>query len=275
MSELGSKSGKKKGRRKGMLNNHSEEVGEPWLMSYADFMTLMCSFFILMISMASFDNSKINKLAVALAKYFNEKQMQKLASNLESIKKALEDDIQFTALKNTGLFKMQLTDNGLEITYTGSALFDSGKADILPQAAEQLDVLINLIKTKNKNFRILVEGHTDNAPVKKGYTFTSNRDLSSARASRIVDRFEAAGFDATNLLAIGYGSTRPMLPNENSDGSINEENRKLNRRVVIKILEPKPIESAIKIKEGQFFDDTKVLNNNPPPTEALPAAQKP
>lgn len=248
-----------KKRRKVVLHHaHSEEHGEPWLMSYADFMTLLSSFFILMMSMASFDDTKISQLAVNLAKYFNEKEMSKMLNNLEEIKNGLDKDLHF----GSGI-RTQVTDNGLEIMFTGNAIFESGKADILPDASEQLNIMIDIIKKRNRNYKILVEGHTDNAQIKKGFQFSSNRELSSARSSRIVDKFQEAGFDPNNMVAIGYGETRPIVPNTDSKGEPLGDNMQINRRVVIKVLDVGGIkkDKASALKEGTFFDDQKVINN--------------
>lgn len=210
-----------------------------------------------MISMASFDENKISKLASSLAKHFNEKEMEKMLSNLEEIKKGLEKDIHF----GSGI-KATLIDNGLEILFTGNAIFESGKADILPDASEQLNIMIDLIKKKDRKYRILVEGHTDNAPIKKGFNFNSNRELSSARASRIVDKFQDAGFDPTTMISIGYGETRPIAPNNLENGEPSPENMQMNRRVVIKVLDTLDTKkSKNKEKDGEFFNDNKIMTN--------------
>lgn len=243
-------------KRSGLELTHSEEHQEPWLMSYADFMTLMSSFFILMLSMANFDTDKMSKLSVQMSKYFNEEQMEKMASNLDAIKNSVETELHF----GSGI-KTKITDDGLEIMFTGSAIFETGKADILPDAAEQLNIMIDLIKKRNRNYRILVEGHTDNTPIKKGFQFTSNRDLSSARAARIIDKFQEAGFDPNSMISIGYGETRPEVPNNKPTGEPILENMQSNRRVVIKIFDIFPTGSEKKQKKETFFDDQKILNN--------------
>jgi chemotaxis protein MotB len=250
--------GSKKKRKSSLLLTHFEEHGEPWLMSYADFMTLLCSFFILMMSMASFDDSKMSQLAINLAKYFNEKEMSKMLNNLEEIKNGLDKDLHF----GTGV-RTKLTENGLEIIFTGNAIFESGKADILPDAGDQLAIMIDLIKKRNRNYKVLVEGHTDNAVIKKGFQFASNRELSSARASRIVDKFEDAGFDPRNMIAMGYGETRPISPNNKENGEPIPENMQMNRRVVIKVLDigGNKKDKGASLKEGAFFDDQKLIKN--------------
>lgn len=257
MSNLTKNSTRK--RRKSSLHlTHSEEHGEPWLMSYADFMTLLASFFILMMSMASFDDTKVSELAINLAKYFNEQEMSKMLNNLEQIKESLDKDLHF----GSGV-SSKVTSNGLEIMFTGNAIFESGKADILPDAGEQLGIMIDIIKKKNRNYKILVEGHTDNAAIKKGFQFTSNRELSSARASRIIDKFQDAGFDPNIMIAIGYGDTRPIAPNNKENGEAIPENMQMNRRVVIKVLDTGGVkkDKNATLKEGTFFDDQKIIKN--------------
>ena len=258
MSNTPDATGPKKRKKSSLHLTHSEEHGEPWLMSYADFMTLLASFFILMMSMGTYDDVKVNQLAITLAKYFNEDEMKKMLKNLEEIKKGIDQNLHL----GSGV-KTRVTDNGIEIVFTGNAIFESGKADILPDAGEQLNIMIDLIKKRNRNYKILVEGHTDNAVIKKGFAFTSNRELSSARASRIVDKFQAAGFSPNNMIAIGYGETRPMVPNDTKDGKPIPENMQTNRRVVIKVLDTLETkkDKNPSIKEGTFFDDQKVLKN--------------
>jgi outer membrane protein OmpA-like peptidoglycan-associated protein/tetratricopeptide (TPR) repeat protein len=102
--------------------------------------------------------------------------------------------------------------------------FDSGKADLRPESFAELDKLQKLL-SQNNTLKVEISGHTDN--VGKD---TDNQILSQKRAAAVVDYLIAKGINANNIKAIGYGETRPILPNDT------EENRQLNRRIEMKIL---------------------------------------
>ena len=92
-------------------------------------------------------------------------------------------------------------------------------------------------KKNGKNYKIVVEGHTDSQPIFSG-PFPSNWELSSSRATRVVRLFLDQGYLPQNLLAIGYADTQPVAESKKTDGSWDEENLAKNRRVVLRVLLP-------------------------------------
>ena len=115
--------------------------------------------------------------------------------------------------------------------------FRRGSACVEPEARAafaQVEQRIADYLKQNPAGRIYVEGHTDDNPLKFSH-FKSNWELSGARAANVISIFENAGFPPENLVAIGYGASRPIAPNRMSDGERNLEGQRRNRRVVVTI----------------------------------------
>lgn len=126
--------------------------------------------------------------------------------------------------------KLQMMEKGLVITVVGDLLFDSGKAQIRPEAYSLLGKVSSVLKDNMAQFNIGIEGHTDNLPIKHS-GWKSNWELSTARALSVLHYLSAdQGISGERLSAIGYGEFRPVASNETKDG------RKQNRRVEIVIL---------------------------------------
>jgi len=135
--------------------------------------------------------------------------------------------------------RLDLLEKGLVITIvTDEVLFDSGKAEIRPQAHSILDKVADiLIKTVPENY-IGIEGHTDNEPIKYS-GWKSNWELSVARALSVLHYLiDEKGISSERISATGYGEHKPVASNETKEG------KQLNRRVEIVIL-PKIVKERI------------------------------
>lgn len=122
-----------------------------------------------------------------------------------------------------------LSDNGLKISFANDVFFDSGK-DILKQEMKQGLAEIALLLNKIDN-DITIEGHTDNIPISKNNQFTSNWQLSAARAANVAQYlWEKEGVEGSRITAAGFGEFRPVTSNNTKEG------RSKNRRVDIIIL---------------------------------------
>lgn len=121
--------------------------------------------------------------------------------------------------------------NFVKITLPGEALFDSGRANIKPEAFSVIDVIGNVVTAQDySDYNIQIEGHTDNVPINT-IQFPSNWELSSARAIAVGKYLtETFGFDPTKLSWAGYGEFVPVASNDTA------EDRALNRRVEVKIV---------------------------------------
>jgi len=226
------------------------EEGEAWLVSYADMMTLIACLFILMMAFANYDPAGFQEKTEQIAKHFNEDKYK----NSEQKMKHLEQEmVQHPELKK--MLKVSLHNGELIINFSGSVLFGPGQSQLLPEVVPVIDSMIDIVKTYNPNYKIVVEGHTDNEPVHGKGAFSSNWALSGARAASVVERFEYFGFNPKDLKALGLGASSPIAPNEDENGKPLIENQKLNRRVLIRVIEPIDSKRSVKLGLGAYFDD--------------------
>jgi chemotaxis protein MotB len=214
---------------------------ERWLLTYADLITLLLAFFIVMYSMSQIDAKKFGKMSKALSgvlrgggaaiKKGDEmgtapgKGVMKIG-HLVSIGQKIKE--KFGQLGEDKLVSTELNERGLVIHIMESALFKIGSADLEPKARMILDIVNAELKDVRNHIRI--EGHTDNIPINTA-RYPSNWELSSARATEVVRYFlENHGIPPDRISALGYGEYRPIKPNNTI------ENCAQNRRVDIVIL---------------------------------------
>ena len=208
-----------------------------WLISYADMMTLLCAFFIMLFSMAKLDDTKYEKAKEALSKQFNGKYEKPPAVELAREISTLIDEL---GIQKDAVVKAE--PGSVSVAFRSTVFFETASADVRPQGQNVLGKLIEGVQKNEKRpggkpYRVVIEGHTDSRPVTSG-DFPSNWELSGARASRVVRMFLEKGFDSTRLTAIAFADTRPVAPSKGADGSWDETNLAKNRRVVIRVLDP-------------------------------------
>ena len=234
-------------------NKEPEHKGnhERWLLTYADMITLLMTFFIVMYAMSIADSSKMKKLAESLHDAFlgqgnpqiiksDELIMPKEGDAMtnpgesgkeEEIRLGEIQDMLYEYIEKENLaadMTVEMDDRGLIIRLSESMLFGSGEATIKPEAAKKLLTVAKLLQTVPNHIR--VEGHTDNLPMHSGM-FRSNWQLSSERATRIVEFLIARGGDKpARFSAVGYAEYRPLASNATERGRSN------NRRVDIVIV---------------------------------------
>ena len=206
------------------INRKKSEEGSVWLVSYADMMTLLVGFFVLLLSFSKIDHTKYEMMKKKTTELFGGEYVvpfQKLADSLRVVvdKENLGSQVIIEQIPT-----------GAEITFQGALFFESGSIKLNQPAINLLSTLLPVIKETAENFYIEIEGHTDDLPLNKAGIISSNWDLSSLRACRVLLIFESMGFDSKKLKATGWGSIRPKIPNED------DASRSVNRRVVIKIM---------------------------------------
>lgn len=214
-----------------VFNKHKkhEDSEGVWLISYSDLMTLLMGFFALLLSMANLDANKFEEVQMEASQVFGgeyKSPFKELESNLQQI-------IEKTNLKQHIQISSDAT--GVTVTMRGTLLFDSGNVDLRPEAHDIFNQLIPIIKKQANDYYLLFEGHTDNVPIAHPF-IRSNWELSGLRASTVARKFQEFSFAADKLMIVGWGETRPILPNLNSNNEPIAENQSANRRVVIKIL---------------------------------------
>jgi chemotaxis protein MotB len=265
------------GKRKKHEESHGGGGGHDesnWLVSYADMMTLLCGFFIMLFSMAKLDDPKYEKVKEEVAKQFGGKYE---APPIEKMGKELSSTAT-QIFKEAGVEKsvaLKTDPSGLTIAFQSTLFFDSLSAEVKPEGRAVIDKVIASIAAQQnkdqKNYKIVVEGHTDARPITGG-AFPSNWELSGARASRVVRLFLDKGFAPDHLTSIGYADTRPVAESRYANGTWCEENLGKNRRVVLRIMEPQADSKPIDHLEPAVASTTEVKTGATEIPERAPAA---
>jgi chemotaxis protein MotB len=247
--------------RKKLALPPTEEGGELWLVSYADLMTLVACFFILMVAFANFEPQTFAEKSKEISKHFNKDKDQGSLSRLEKLQEEMAMHPELKAAT-----KITVNDDNMVISFSGSALFDPGSVELRPEIIPVLDSMIDIIKTKDANYRILAEGHTDSSPTPLNSPLKNNWALSGARAATVIERFERFGFIPTNMVSIGLADTQPLISDVDEKGNLIKENMRMNRRVVIKVLQPVHKDKEMKLGLGVYFQRPASTNTQPVPS---------
>ena len=219
-------------KKKRRTQDHDESN---WLVSYADMMTLLCGFFIMMFSMSKVNTNEFEKVKEQVSKHFG----TKYESPTEDLSKFVTQVIQETGVAK----EVSITSDGTSVSlaFHSTLFFGSLSAEISAEGQQIIDRIADGLvvqqKKLGKNYKLVVEGHTDSQPILGG-PFPSNWELSSARATRVIRLFLEQGFLAQNLLAIGYADTQPVMESRKTDGSWDGEALAKNRRVILRVLLP-------------------------------------
>ena len=245
---------------------HEEhENHERWLVSYADFITLLFAFFVVMYSISQVNEGKYRVLSDSLVNAFQNQPksnipvptgtnsgasynragqapisqaipLKKIDPVLEAKRKKQESKMKGIAkdiltvlepLVKGGQVRVTQSARGVAIEINASILFEPGMAMLQGDSSKALTVLAKVLAGEENN--IQVEGYSDNSPIKTPL-YPSNWELSSARASSVVRLFVEHGVNPERLVAIGYGENKPVDSNDTADG------RARNRRVTVMIL---------------------------------------
>jgi chemotaxis protein MotB len=228
---------------------HQEENVERWLLTYADMITLLMAFFIMMFAMSQVDKAKFSAMADSVRRQLG----------VAAVMSASEGKVNLTAMPGDGsgitdgfsslvsemvarevrdspmskLVSLENTPAGLVVhVQVTSALFAAGRADITDELAALLTRVATVLARIPNSVR--VEGHTCNLPVHNG-RFADNWELSAARAVNVVLYFvRTCHLPPGRFTAAGLADTHPLLPNDS------EENRRGNRRIDIVIVKGAP-----------------------------------
>lgn len=261
---------------------------ERWLVSYADFITLLFAFFVVLYASSQIDKKKVVRVSQSIHGAFQELgvfsgsaegsiarveaappgpgQINSLDSGLISTSSHNTGDGLGTGGVDIAKLKQELekalgdqirkheiqmheTPEGLVVSLPEVGFFDSGDSELLAEGKVTLARIAGILNAKG--FQIRIEGHTDNVPIHNVH-FKSNWELSTARATSVVALLvESYGFDPTQISAAGYSQYHPAATNET------EEGRKTNRRVDVVVVartnhsDPVLSKPAAEIAEGR------------------------
>ncbi len=237
---------------------HEHVNHERWLVSYADFITLLFAFFVVMFAVSQVDTNKVGRFTESVNVAFQSgvfapssgSPLQRGGSagsalvpaivsdkpslfryaaaspRAQAVKDSLEEGIDAAGLGS--VVGLRYDARGVVISLPESLYFRAGTANLRTEALENLAQIARVVGAQRGP--IVVEGHTDDLPVRSAL-FTSNWELSAARAARVVRYLvEEGGLEGTRLSAVGLADTRPLV--ENSDDQTREANRRVQLVVV-------------------------------------------
>ncbi len=207
------------------MQRRSHTSDEGWLLSYADLITNLLIFFVMMLAAADVSKSKMQQIAEGIS------GIEQPAS-LSSIQEEIDAQIAEAGLEE--MIQTDLTDTGLKLSLNSGLMFDSGKALIRSEQAPTLDSMLQTLVPYADRYGFAVEGHTDSNPVGSGSAYRSNWELSADRANAVRARLETVGIEQGRIRVEGYADTVP-LPEESLEGLSAQERLARHRRVVVRI----------------------------------------
>jgi chemotaxis protein MotB len=241
--------------RRRRRSSDEDSHAERWIVSYADFITLLFAFFIVMYAISTLNEGKYRAIGNALGFAFNQSRVvtppslalvgttmpqqalpkappraddatryvreQKLSGIAARMTEALAPLVQ------TGQVRLKKSPAGLVVEIDASVLFAPAQATLRPGSKAALTAAARVLADIEN--AVQVEGHTDSQPIASA-VYPSNWELASARAASVVRLFSANGVAPSRLLAVGYADNRPVDTNETAVGRAN------NRRVTLLIL---------------------------------------
>ncbi len=225
---------------------------ERYIITYADLITLLLGLFVILYAASQVDVGKYREVAQALVRYFNpgtaplpvEQRGQNILPGEDGIPQPILPHSAYSSVdqwvqaterllrwySHQGLLTIERTAEGAVVRVAEALLFESGKADLRPQALPVLDTLTGLLR--NAPYLISVDGHTDSIPIRT-LRYESNWHLSTARALAVAYYLIQHGVPEQRIIVRGFGPQRPIAPNSTPEG------RARNRRVELVLLEPR------------------------------------
>lgn len=240
-------------RRRRLRSDH--ENHDRWLISYADFITLLFAFFVVMYAVSAVNEQKYRVVAESLGGAFGKVTVggqaplappagpathavappernplvQEEAAYMNEVASGLLDVLG--PLVKEGKVRITQGRRGVSIEINANVLFQPGKADLEPGSLEVLRAVAG--RLRDEPFNLEITGHTDLLPISNS-SFASNWELSAVRATSVVRHLAANGIASERMQAIGREATRPVAPNNTPEG------RARNRRVELMILSGLP-----------------------------------
>ncbi|MBI5741863.1 MAG: OmpA family protein [Nitrospirae bacterium] len=220
-------------------NAEEPENVDRWMVSYADFVTLLFCFFTAMYAISNVDAGKLGKFVKSMREAFEASEtggrafsviedVRILAPMDTEVESVVRNELESIASGSKGGIEIRRDGRGVVISVMDKFLFETGKAQLIEDARPLVDGIASAVRHFPNMVRI--EGHTDNMPISSS-EFPSNWELSSQRAINVAKYFiDRHNINPGRISTTGYAEFRPVAPNDSADG------RTKNRRVDIVIL---------------------------------------
>lgn len=202
--------------------------GGGWITTYADMITLLMCFFVIMYSASEPSQSKWEQLKGGIE---SDVMNVENPTPLADLYNALEAKYDNPENDNPDL-TIDFESKGIVISMGSGSLFESGEAKLKPEGLGIVKALGQELEERLKIYSLIidVEGHTDDVPINT-FKFPSNWELSSSRSASVVKEFTDLGLDTKIVRAIGHADSFPLKPNRDDSGVAIASNMALNRRV--------------------------------------------
>lgn len=213
--------------------SQSSSEGASWVVSYADLMAILLTFFVLLLAISRVTQTKFDFLVEALT--------GKKVGNLRVVKERVDEVVEYTGLE--GQIYTAIDDDGLRIEFANALLFASASSELTGRGREVFTPIAqHLISDLEPVYGVVVEGYTDDVPIATE-RFRSNWELSASRAIHVMEQLISSGFNSQRMSVHGFADTRagdvidlknPDDMAQASDAEI-QRARAANRRVVLRI----------------------------------------
>lgn len=266
------------------LNRESENT-DRWLVSYADFITLLFAFFVVMYSVSQVNEGKFKILSETLTDafvqperslqpiqvgevnkadtitsgentyptdYIEEPATPETDKSFQELREGLDESLK--ELVDAGLIDIRSNHDWIEVNMGSGLLFQSGGDALSQNAIVTLSTIVETVNLKENKLALKIRGYTDNIPI-KSRRFPSNWALSSARSVAVVHQLERLGIVPGRMTSEGYGEHQPDQDNNTDAG------RRANRRVVLAISRLPPVKTSLErkaIEAANLLPDTDV-----------------
>ncbi|KAA5604607.1 flagellar motor protein MotB [Roseospira marina] len=207
-----------------------KEGEDDWVVTFADMATLLLAFFILLAAISKVDPVMFEQVKAGMAEGIGQREIDRPIE-------ALRNDITaaIDLMKVDDVVGLGVDQQGLVIEFASAAFYPPGSAELRPEALPVFkQIAATLGGPKYRNFRIEVQGHTDDTPISTP-AFPSNWELSAERATRVIRLFVDEGLRSQRMRAVGFADTAPKVPNRGPDGNPLPNNQEINRRVTVRV----------------------------------------
>lgn len=224
-----------------------------WVVTFGDMMSLLLTFFVLLLSFSSMEASKFKQIAGYMREAFglqaemnysgvpmgttimstDARRQRESAEELNLVQSIRREMERAGVTKGSSV---RVTEQGVSVAIEGEMLFSAGSADLNPGVLPLLNSIAEIAATRTE--RLDIEGHTDDLPISNA-KFPSNWELSSARAGTAARHMISQNLPASRVRAVGYADTKPIVPNTSA------ENRAMNRRVEFLFLRVESDEQSV------------------------------
>jgi chemotaxis protein MotB len=212
------------------LNREETDGDREWLLTFADAMTLLLAFFVMLVSFSKVDMLTFEQVKVGIARDLGQRSIARPAAQLRAELDTLVDSLGVADVVRVDTFERVIV---LELA--ANTLYQPGAATLRPEARPILQrVAETLSAPVYSKFKIAIEGHTDDNPIAND-RFVSNWELSAVRATNVVRLFGGAEIPVHRMRAVAFSETQPEVQNRDATGNPLPENQAKNRRIIIRV----------------------------------------